>query len=100
MHRLTRVAGVKNFANSINFGLAAVRHNGGTAIAETAGSALKKSCYLMIDFKIAENAPVFDAIQRMAAHNIGCLAVTEGNGESGRVVNCDKCINFQSNVYL
>jgi len=57
-----------------------------TAIAETAGSALNKSCYLKIDFKVPEEAPVYDAIQRMAAHNIGCLAVTEGDGSSGRVV--------------
>ena len=36
--------------------------------------ALEKSCYLRIDFKIAEDAPVYDAIKRMSAHRIGTYA--------------------------
>ncbi len=43
---------------------------------DTASTAVEKSCYLKIDFKIREDAPVFEAIQRMAAHRIGALAVT------------------------
>jgi len=52
----------------------------------TATTALSASCYKKIDFKIGEDLPVFDAVQRMAAHNVGCLAVTEVDGSSGRVV--------------
>jgi len=42
----------------------------------TAKSAWKKSCYYKIDFKIKENANVFEAVQKFSAYNIGCLAVT------------------------
>ena len=35
---------------------------------------------------IIENAKVIDAIQRMVAHKIGALAVTEGDGEEGNVI--------------
>jgi hypothetical protein len=41
----------------------------------SARSALKKSCYFRIDFKISEDATVFEAVQRFAAYNIGALAV-------------------------
>jgi hypothetical protein len=42
----------------------------------SARSALKKSCYFRIDFKISEDATVFEAVQRFAAYNIGALAVS------------------------
>jgi CBS domain-containing protein len=42
----------------------------------TASDAVKHSRFGNIDFKIAENLPVYDAIQRMAANRIGALAVT------------------------
>ena len=35
---------------------------------ENAESALNKSCYKTINWKISENAKVIDAIQRMVAH--------------------------------
>ena len=35
-----------------------------------------QSCFLNIDFKIAEDVPVYEAIKRMAANRIGALAVT------------------------
>jgi predicted transcriptional regulator len=41
-----------------------------------ATSALKKSCYYKIDFKINENSTVYEAVQKFSAYNIGCLAVT------------------------
>jgi signal-transduction protein with cAMP-binding, CBS, and nucleotidyltransferase domain len=44
---------------------------------ETAQSALEKSCYLKIDWKIEETEPVSEAVKRMVAHDIGALAVTE-----------------------
>ena len=42
----------------------------------SAMSVFEKSCYHKIDFKINEDAPVKEAIQRFNAFNIGCLAVT------------------------
>ena len=43
---------------------------------ETAQSALDKSCYTTIDWKISEDSMVIDAIHRMVANDIGALAVT------------------------
>jgi len=40
-----------------------------------------KSCYLKIDFKINENSPVQEAVNRFTAFNIGCLAVTDNNNK-------------------
>jgi CBS domain-containing protein len=42
----------------------------------TARDAVKHSRFGNIDFKIAENLPVYDAVKRMAANRIGALAVT------------------------
>jgi len=53
---------------------------------ESARSAFEKSCYLKINWKISENAPVIDAISRMVSHKIGALAVTEGDGDGGKVI--------------
>jgi CBS domain-containing protein len=53
---------------------------------ETAQSAVEKSCYLKIDFKVSETASVLEAIQRMAGHHIGCLAVTEGSDPKAKVI--------------
>jgi CBS domain-containing protein len=41
----------------------------------------KKSCYHKIDFKINEDSPVQEAINRFTAFNIGCLAVTDNNNK-------------------
>lgn len=49
----------------------------------SAMNVFEKSCYHKIDFKINEEAPVKDAINRFTAFNIGCLAVTN---KSNRVV--------------
>jgi predicted transcriptional regulator len=48
---------------------------------ETARSALGKSCYLKIDWKVDENAPVSEAVHRMVAGKIGALAVSNAEGE-------------------
>ena len=53
---------------------------------ETARSALSKSCYLNMNWKISENATVFDAINRMVAYKIGALAVTKGDSEDNEVI--------------
>jgi CBS domain-containing protein len=52
----------------------------------TAKSAYEKSCYLKINWKISEEARVDEAIQRMVANKIGCLAVTKGPGDDGEVI--------------
>jgi CBS domain-containing protein len=44
-------------------------------------SVFEKSCYHKIDFKISEEAPVKDAVNRFTAFNIGCLAVTDKNNK-------------------
>jgi len=53
---------------------------------ETARSAFAKSCYLNMNWKISENATVFDAINRMVAYKIGALAVTKGDLDSNEVI--------------
>jgi predicted transcriptional regulator len=40
-------------------------------------SVFKNSCYHKIDFKISEDNTANNAVQRFAAFNIGCLAVTD-----------------------
>lgn len=52
---------------------------------ETASSALAKSCYLRINWKIREDETVYNAIQRMSANNIGALAVVD-SGDSNEVI--------------
>jgi predicted transcriptional regulator len=49
----------------------------------SAMNVFEKSCYHKIDFKINEDSPVKEAVQRFNAFNIGCLAVTNN---SNRVV--------------
>jgi predicted transcriptional regulator len=45
-------------------------------IRTSAASVFEKSCYFKVDFKISEEAPVREAINRFTAFKIGCLAVT------------------------
>ncbi|KAM3569882.1 hypothetical protein VYU27_008030 [Nannochloropsis oceanica] len=54
-----------------------------TSIGEkgTAQTAWEKSCYFKIDFKITEDAMMYEAVQRFAAYNIGALAVTDSAGK-------------------
>jgi signal-transduction protein with cAMP-binding, CBS, and nucleotidyltransferase domain len=53
---------------------------------ETAWSALAKSCYANINWKISENNTVLEAITRMTVNKIGALAVTKGDGEKGEII--------------
>lgn len=46
----------------------------------TADDAWKKSCYVEIDYTIPDEATVYDAVQRFAAYNIGCLITVDGTG--------------------
>ena len=50
--------------------------------AASARHAMQKSCYYKIDFKIDEDAMVYEAVQRFAAYNLGALAVSS----KGKVV--------------
>ena len=50
----------------------------GTAF--TAGDAAEMSGYNKIDFCIAEDSTVLDAVKTFVAHNIGCLVTTNSNG--------------------
>ena len=46
-----------------------------------------QSCYLRIDFKVKEDSKVYDAMKLMAAHHIGCLAVTDETGKITGVIS-------------
>jgi len=48
--------------------------------AATIDDALKFSGYSSIDFTIPEDAPTYDAVQKFAAFNIGCLVTTDKAG--------------------
>lgn len=47
----------------------------------TAEDAKKVSGYSSIDYTISEEATVYDAVQKFAAFNIGCLVVTNPAGK-------------------
>ena len=49
-------------------------------VAGTINDALKYSGYSSIDFTIPEDAPTYDAVQKFAAFNIGCLVTTDKAG--------------------
>ena len=46
----------------------------------SAKDAWQKSCYVQIDYTISEEATVYDAIQRFAAYDIGCLVTVDAEG--------------------
>lgn len=48
--------------------------------AATADDALRFSGYSEIDFTVPEDAPVYDAVQKFAAFNIGCLVTVDTAG--------------------
>jgi len=54
---------------------------GTVADSPSATDAWKKSCYLEIDFTISEDDDVIEAIQRLAAYDIGCLVTLDEAGE-------------------
>lgn len=47
----------------------------------TADDALKFSGYQSIDFTIKEDLPTYEAVQKFAAFNIGCLVTTDAAGK-------------------
>jgi hypothetical protein len=48
---------------------------------QTAKSAWEQSCYFQMDFSISEDATVYEAVQKFAAYDVGCLVTTDANGE-------------------
>jgi predicted transcriptional regulator len=50
------------------------------AVTSTADDAMKFSGYSSIDFTISEDSKVYDAVQKFAAFNIGCLVTVDGSG--------------------
>eukprot|EP00804_Cyclotella_cryptica_P013458 CCRYP_005190-RB/>CCRYP_005190-RB protein AED:0.19 eAED:0.19 QI:179/1/1/1/1/1/2/412/179 len=69
-HQLTLCAG---FAQSVKEGL-------------TATDAWNKSCYSEIDYTISDDAAVYDAVQKFAAYNIGCLVTKDSEGKSSNPI--------------
>jgi hypothetical protein len=47
----------------------------------TATDAWNKSCYSGIDYTINEDLPVYDAVQKFAAYNVGCLVTVDAEGK-------------------
>lgn len=47
-----------------------------------AKNAWEKSCYFHMDFTIPDDATVFEAVQKFAAYDIGCLVTTDDKGRS------------------
>ena len=81
----------------------------GTSVKEaaTADDALRFSGYSAIDFTIPEDAPVYDAVQKFAAFNIGCLVTVDAAGKIGKricvsvILLCAaKPINFHGIIML
>eukprot|EP00968_Pinguiococcus_pyrenoidosus_P015881 scaffold1484_cov241-Pinguiococcus_pyrenoidosus.AAC.36 len=56
-------------------------------LSSTASNAWEKSCYFKIDFKIDEDASVYEAVQRFAAYNIGCLVVVSKEGKVAGIIS-------------
>jgi CBS domain-containing protein len=56
-----------------------MRKMSSTTMPVSAIDVFKNSCYHKIDFKISEESPVQEAVNRFTAFNIGCLAVTDSN---------------------
>jgi CBS domain-containing protein len=53
----------------------------------SAKSAWEKSCYFEMDFTVAEDATVYEAVQKFSAYDVGCLVTTDGSGDISGVVS-------------
>jgi len=53
----------------------------------TATDAWNKSCYSGIDYTVNEDLPVYDAVQKFAAYNVGCLVTVDAEGKISGVVS-------------
>jgi hypothetical protein len=46
----------------------------------TAADAYKKSCYFEMDFTVADEATVFEAVQKFSAYDVGALITVDESG--------------------
>jgi CBS domain-containing protein len=53
----------------------------------TADEAWKKSCFSGMDFTINDEETVYDAVQKLAGFNIGCLVTVDNDGNMTGVVS-------------
>jgi len=53
----------------------------------TATDAWDKSCYSEMDYTINEDLNVYEAVQKFAAYNIGCLVTVDGAGKITGVIS-------------
>ena len=58
---------------------------------QTARAAWEKSCYYEMDFTIGDECTVFEAVQKFAAYDIGCLVTTNDKGKRNRNVGLIIC---------
>ena len=54
----------------------------------SAKNAWEKSCYFEMDFTISDDAPVYEAVQKFAAYDVGCLVTTDSSGKRRISINC------------
>jgi len=54
---------------------------------QTAKGAWQKSCYFEMDFTIQDTATVYEAVQKFAAYDVGCLVTTDTNGDISGVIS-------------
>jgi CBS domain-containing protein len=69
------------------------------AVEHTARDAVQNSRFTKIDFKIAESAPVYDAIKIMTAHRVGALAVTS-SGDTNTIIGIVSERDYMNKIAL
>lgn len=80
-HWTTAAVPTTNAPNNYTNTFTARRSFGATVReAATADDALRFSGYSEIDFTIPEDSPVYTAVQKFAAFNIGCLVTVDAAG--------------------
>jgi len=55
--------------------------------AQSASHAWKKSCYSGIDYAIGDESTVFEAVEKFAAYNVGCLVTKDAEGKLSGVIS-------------
>ena len=48
----------------------------------TAEHAWNKSCYSGIDYTISDDATVYDMVEKLVAHDVGCLVTKDAEGKT------------------
>jgi signal-transduction protein with cAMP-binding, CBS, and nucleotidyltransferase domain len=55
--------------------------------ARDANYAWKKSCYSGMDYTIGDESTVFEAVNKLAAYDVGCLVTKDANGNLSGVIS-------------